>query len=440
VISNSEDFLKIMGPAELYTFGEFELEPAERRLSRSGETVALTPKAFDVLLVLIRNAGRLVTKELLLRTVWPDCFVEDGILAVHISSVRKGLGDAGRKSRYIETVPRSGYRFIAAVERRSSLLSHAAEVYELFGCGRSHLLAASRAEVPAAVAAFRAAIELDPAYGPAYGGLALAHCAQAEYRIVPHDEAFRDARTAAMRALELDDRCADAQMALGAVHFFGEWDWRAAESSLLRALELNPNHTEAYLLLGRLLEATGKVESGLAIKHRALERDPLSPTVHLQIALSHWHLRQYDSMIAWATKSLDLDPSHLVAREHIAAAWWKKGDFDRYLKEVAAHAGLCGAPPDFLDAMSRSYAEGGRKGFSRYVIQCVEQQPNPPAVQLAIQYGEIGDMDSAFLHLQRAIEQRDPCVVHLAVAPQWDTLRPDPRFSMALRQMGLCAG
>jgi len=74
------------------------------------------PKTYDVLLALVRGAGRLVTKRELLDLVWPEISVEEGILAVHISTLRKALGDYGGKKRYIETVSRIGYRFIAAVK------------------------------------------------------------------------------------------------------------------------------------------------------------------------------------------------------------------------------------------------------------------------------------------------------------------------------------
>ena len=84
----------------------------------------------------------------------------------------------------------------------------------------------------------------------------------------------------------MNDTCADAQVALGAVLYLSEWNWIGAAKSLERALELNPNHTEVYLLYGRLLETLGQLDRGLEMKQRALERDPFSPLVHLQISLS----------------------------------------------------------------------------------------------------------------------------------------------------------
>jgi adenylate cyclase len=96
-------------------FGEFILEMSERRLTRAGRPVALEPKTYDLLVILARYAGRLLTKRELLDLVWPESFVEEGILAVHVSNLRRVLGDSSRRRRYIETISRSGYRFIGRV-------------------------------------------------------------------------------------------------------------------------------------------------------------------------------------------------------------------------------------------------------------------------------------------------------------------------------------
>jgi Tol biopolymer transport system component/DNA-binding winged helix-turn-helix (wHTH) protein len=100
----------------LYEFGAFTLIPAERLLLREGVPVALTPKAFDMLLVLIENKGRLLEKEDLMRALWQDSFVEEGNLSFNISILRKALGEDSKKRQYIETVPKRGYRFVADVK------------------------------------------------------------------------------------------------------------------------------------------------------------------------------------------------------------------------------------------------------------------------------------------------------------------------------------
>src|SRR6202140_5644813 len=98
----------------LYEFGPFRLDPAERKLLRDTEIVALTPKAFDTLLLLVRNSGHLLEKDELINSLWPDTFVEEGSLSNNIFLLRKALGE---DPAFIETVPRRGYRFVGAVRQ-----------------------------------------------------------------------------------------------------------------------------------------------------------------------------------------------------------------------------------------------------------------------------------------------------------------------------------
>jgi eukaryotic-like serine/threonine-protein kinase len=99
---------------EIYEFGPFCLEPAERKLLNGGDSVDLTPKVFDMLVMLVRNSGHLLEKDELIRALWPDSFVEEGNLSNNIFMLRKALGT---DHEYIETVPRQGYRFVGAVRQ-----------------------------------------------------------------------------------------------------------------------------------------------------------------------------------------------------------------------------------------------------------------------------------------------------------------------------------
>ena len=100
---------------ELYVFEEFRLDPVRRVLQRDGETIAVTPKAFETLLALIEGRHRVMDKDELMRRVWPDAIVEEVGLAKHISALRKALGERTGEHRFIVTVPGRGYRFVAGV-------------------------------------------------------------------------------------------------------------------------------------------------------------------------------------------------------------------------------------------------------------------------------------------------------------------------------------
>jgi TolB-like protein/DNA-binding winged helix-turn-helix (wHTH) protein/Tfp pilus assembly protein PilF len=119
-LKDIRDSLTIAGEAvnqdtpQIYEFGPFRLEPAERKLLRGNEIVELTPKAFDTLLLLVRNSGHLLDKDELISRVWPETFVEEGSLSNNIFLLRKALGE---DPAFIETVPRRGYRFVGAVRQ-----------------------------------------------------------------------------------------------------------------------------------------------------------------------------------------------------------------------------------------------------------------------------------------------------------------------------------
>src|SRR5687767_10910751 len=115
----------------LYQFGPFCLDAGERVLLRDGRLVPLPPKAFGTLLALVLSRGHLVEKDVLMENVWPDEFVEESNLAQHIFMLRKALGETVGNTKYIETVPRRGYRFVAPVsERRKEFAEVTSDVSE----------------------------------------------------------------------------------------------------------------------------------------------------------------------------------------------------------------------------------------------------------------------------------------------------------------------
>ena len=104
------------------------------------------------------------------------------------------------------------------------------------------------------------------------------------------------------------------------------------------------------------------------MKLRALERDPFSPLVDLQISMSHFYQRRYDDTIEWARKALEIDPRHPHAREFLAGAYLKKGDSDRYMEENLRHAELHGAPAELIETLRSAYSKGGAAGVVRFAL------------------------------------------------------------------------
>jgi tetratricopeptide (TPR) repeat protein len=320
---------------------------------------------------------------------------------VRYQSARELLSDLWPLKRQVDAKARRGTPDSVHVDAPTTDSSRASEASELVALGWTHLRSGSYFGVSHAVSAFVAATTIDPTYAAAYAGLALAKLGRAIDRNVLV-EAFGEAKAAALRALALDDKSADAQLALGNVMFTAEWDWIAAERSFQRALAINPNHAEAYIHYGILMEALGDLERGLHLKLQGLECDSTSALAHVWIAVSFWNQRRYDDVIVWANKALDRDPQHPFARELLMGAHWKMGNLER-AGELPPH----GAAQPELEWL------------------------------LVVHHAEAGDLDAAFEHLHRLIDARDPALLHLAVAPQWDSLRADPRFNECLARMKL---
>jgi len=217
-----------------------------------------------------------------------------------------------------------------------------------------------------------------------------------------------------------------------------------------RALEINPDHTEALLQYGSLQEALGRLDDGLRCKQQALARDPRSPGVLVQIAISYWHQRKYDDTLVWAQRALDVDPKHVLACQFMNKVYLKIGDVSRFAAWTVSQAIAWGLPEERVAVlkqvttdMQQVYATAGLSGVRRFLV---DQITNPqldfdPLLKMAffraVLYGAAGRLDEAFDCLDQAIAYRDPALVHLAVAPDWDSMRGDPRFAERLRSMAL---
>lgn len=114
----------------VYSFGAFRLNETERLVLRNGQPVPLTPKVFDFLLILVKSAGQLVSKDRLLKETWPEVFVDEANISVNISTLRRALGESAGEHQYIETVSKCGYRFVANVTKSAEQVVHLDEPRE----------------------------------------------------------------------------------------------------------------------------------------------------------------------------------------------------------------------------------------------------------------------------------------------------------------------
>src|SRR5215831_5632446 len=313
----------------LYGFGQFTLDPADGLLMRANNLVRLTPKAIDVLCVLVQNSGRVVEKEELMRRCWPDAIVEEANLPQTICILRKALGKSGRKSQYIHTVSRRGYRFKAAVIVRerasmnaatnsnrdlrtkesgdvSRILSvpghsiHAsvtsAEARHQYLRGRYYCAQYTVAGLKEAIDHFQAATQADSNFALPYCGLADCYYRMANICMRP-GLAMSKAKAAVLRALELDSSLAEAHALLGLIKQVCERNWSSAESEFERALMLAPDCPLVRKRYGWALGISGYFDEATRELLQALELEPRSAELHVTFGIILHLARKYEQAL-----------------------------------------------------------------------------------------------------------------------------------------------
>ncbi|HJQ71484.1 MAG TPA: winged helix-turn-helix domain-containing protein [Blastocatellia bacterium] len=270
------------GEESVIRFGEFELSLEANELRRGGQAVHLQPQPLKALAFLASRAGQTVTREELRQAVWEgETFVDfEHGLNFCINQIRGALGDKAQSPRFIETLPRRGYRFIAHVE----MLNGSPVIKEAEG----PVAAAIKPAAPdqAKRRTYRVAwlcVMLIAVAAAGFAGLADAYRLLGMYYTALPAEAYPKAKQAALRAMELDPNNADASVALGTIRFRYEWDWAEAERDFLRALEINPSLGMAHHDYAWFLVAMGRLDEGVEHIEMAQRLDPLSPLANSDV-------------------------------------------------------------------------------------------------------------------------------------------------------------
>ena len=483
--------------AGCFCFGEFRCDPDDRILYRQGEPVPLPPKAAQTLIVLLRNAPRLVEKDELLKQVWPDTFVEEGNLTHNISLLRKTLGTNGNGKGYIETVPRRGYRFAgtlqsdppatlpekgdaeevcaeepekapAAVDlfgRRPVRLAgtllmlllvlglwrgrtdssvqpspvrggtNSQAAYQEYLKGRMFSTTHDSKSLTLAVEAFQRAIQLDRGYAAAYAGLAEAYYLQGAYE--SSDSGYERMKSAATTALALDPNLPQPNAILGFGEGLTRWHWQEGEKRLRRALELDHSYTQAHILLAILLMRQGRTSEALQEAQGALASEPFHEVLPWLFANIYFFDHQYDQALEWTEKGM--------------ASGARFGSLPSLRALILAQQGKCTEALPSLKGSSSSRETMGTHGY--ILARCGERTK---ALDVARQLRANTDADGAttayFLAMIDAGLQQDAAALHeLEIAcqgrsaflpriktdPVFDRLHDEPRFRSLVSQMNL---
>ena len=292
------------------------------------------------------------------------------------------------------------------------------------------------ASLPKALASFEEAIKLDPNYALAHVGLADFYNWAAIYGILPPQVAYAQSRTAARRAIELDDSLGEAWASFGLAIGVSECNWEEAERLYQRALELNPNYPLAHEWYSSLLVGTGRTEEGLREIHRAEELDPLSLREMTITAWTYYQARRFTDAIDKAQQLIELDRNYPQGNVQLGNALLEIGEPEKALtalrESVAVMANhalpmalLCFA---LIAVDKREEAAAVRDELLRLAASGYVKEYFVGMAHLAL-----GDYDHALNSLEKAGAERDPWLLWLGTETKLDPLRSHPRFVAVFR-------
>jgi tetratricopeptide (TPR) repeat protein len=218
------------------------------------------------------------------------------------------------------------------------------------------------------------------------------------------------------------------------------WDWQGAENGYRRAIALNPNYATAHQWYSEYLAAMGRFDEALAEIRRAKEIDPLAPVINAGEIWILYHARRYDEAIEQGKKLQNMNPEFAEVHEYLKRCYDQKAMYREAVAARQMRRKLAGVDPAMTAAIKRAEAARDHRSYwlARLEQEVADSSTEPPyPFEMAEIYSQLGDKDKAFEWLQRAFQDRAYLIMYLKVAPNLDPLRSDPRFTEALRGVGL---
>ncbi|NIM69401.1 MAG: tetratricopeptide repeat protein [Xanthomonadales bacterium] len=310
------------------------------------------------------------------------------------------------------------------------------QVYENYLQGRYLCDNWSPQEMAQGVERMREAVRLDPAWAPAQAELALCLQYQAFFNFVMPGDIHAESLAAAERALQLDEKLAEAHVAMAGIDYYLEYDRDAAERQLRRALELNPGSVRALIHLSWLFGESGRFEEALPPTLKALEHDPLSTVATHALGQVYFLARKFDHALTAFAEAVDLDPGDPLLQFSMALVEGERGNLERALEldrtalELAPQASL------FLGTYGYHLALAGDTAQARSVLERLYSAATPAPYDTAMVHLGLGEYDEAIEQLEAAYAQRNSQLIYLPAGPWFDPLRDRPRFRALMERIG----
>ena len=434
-------------------------------LFQSGKRVSLAMQPARVLKLLLQNAGQLVTRDDIRGELWPDKVVDfEQSINASIRHLRRALDDHADTSRYIETLPRLGYRFIYPVGHRRSFFTKVAAVVAVVIVVGASILSwqyfdASRESIPPAafesyqmglhlvdqndkgaktrgIEFLEESVAIAPEYSEAWSALAKAWIEFPDLagNVIPK------ARHAAEQALANNKNNAAALLQLANIAFLYDWDWSNAERLYARALTSDPANPDIHQAYASFLYVMGRPSVAKEHFRKVQELDPLSSILYGDWS---WYLMvegQFEGAYENCRKLAEVAPDEPLTVGCPYRIHLEKGELDKAVaiahKLMVHHK----APVDWL---SRFHYESGREAINVFnewrlsAMQCDGTRADLNALNCALVAADLERVDETLMLLGTAVKERDLMLPFLALYPEFRDIHDTPEFQSFLTTMGL---
>lgn len=308
-------------------------------------------------------------------------------------------------------------------------------VYEYYLKGRFLCDIWSPQEMARGVELLQKAVSLDPGNAPAHAQLAVCLQYSAFFGYVPTLDILDRSRAAALQAVRLDDRLAEAHVALAGVEYYLEYRPQAAQQSLETALALDPSNVRGLVHASWLLGESGRFEEAFEFNQQALRIDPLSTLVYQAMGQLHYLSRDYPAALETFSKALELDRGD--ASLHYTLAWplEETGELERAISHHEKAIELSQGSTLYRASLGHTLARAGRETQARQILDELLQAEAPPPHDIALIHIGLGEHEKAMDWLERAYEARDSQLIYINRGPRFDPLRDHPRFKALLAKI-----
>ncbi len=313
------------------------------------------------------------------------------------------------------------------------------EAYNLYLQGRYFWNKRTPDGLQTAIQYFEWAIELDPDYAPAWVGLADSYSIIASWGYLSPGETYDKAKSAALKALEIDETLGEAHIALAQILENFEFDKQRAQAEYLRGLALSPGYATGHQWYGNQLLSLGRHDESLREFERALELDPLSLIINLSLGAALRVAGEHERSIRQLRKAQQLDPSFAGPYQEIGFTYEDMGAFEDAIGAYQRALDLSDQRIG-IGELGHIYGVMGRSEEALQMLRQLEEQAKTryvSPIEFAIIYAGLGELDVAFEWIERGLQERDATLLGRLDTPGLAELRLHPRYLQLLRRLGL---